>query len=210
MSPGPQRSRGQGTAATPRFPDCRRTRRSRRASVAGAEPSAAAASLAAWRLATIQFMTVLVVAGHDVRGQDRRLDVLLERIGNRRGQSPGQSPSAEKWRSGSGGSASRKRRCSPRSGVDTQLVTAAPHDRKNLASGQAHRTDWHHQRVDQDVLPRDPVIQRPFDDLRATLSRTSGSSEMPVSSFEIPITAAPYFFIKGTTISSRSPRRSPS
>ena len=38
----------------------------------------------------------------------------------------------------------------------------------------------------------------------ATSKRTSGSSEMPVSSFEMAITAAPYFLTSGSTSSSRS------
>ena len=38
----------------------------------------------------------------------------------------------------------------------------------------------------------------------ATAKRTSGSSEMPVSSFEIATTAAPYFLTSGRTRSSRS------
>ena len=38
----------------------------------------------------------------------------------------------------------------------------------------------------------------------ATANRTSGSSEIPVSSFEIATTAAPYFFTSGRTRSSRS------
>ena len=38
----------------------------------------------------------------------------------------------------------------------------------------------------------------------ATAKRTSGSSEMPVSSFEMATTAAPYFRISGRTASSRS------
>ena len=38
----------------------------------------------------------------------------------------------------------------------------------------------------------------------ATANRTSGSSEMPVSSFEIAMTAAPYFLTSGSTDSRRS------
>ena len=38
----------------------------------------------------------------------------------------------------------------------------------------------------------------------ATLNRSSGSSDIPVSSFEIATTAASYFFIKGRTASSLS------
>ncbi len=38
----------------------------------------------------------------------------------------------------------------------------------------------------------------------ATAKRTSGSSEMPVSSFEIATTAAPYFLTSGSTVSRRS------
>ena len=38
----------------------------------------------------------------------------------------------------------------------------------------------------------------------ATAKRTSGSSEIPVSSFEIAITAAPCFFTSGSTDSRRS------
>ena len=43
-----------------------------------------------------------------------------------------------------------------------------------------------------------------LDDLFATSKRTSGSSEMPVSSLEMATTAAPYFLISGSTLSSRS------
>ena len=38
----------------------------------------------------------------------------------------------------------------------------------------------------------------------ATAKRTSGSSEMPVSSLEIPTTAAPYLRTSGNTVSRRS------
>jgi len=40
--------------------------------------------------------------------------------------------------------------------------------------------------------------------LFATAKRTSGSSEIPVSSFEIATTGTLYFFTRGRTVSSRS------
>jgi hypothetical protein len=63
------------------------------------------------------------------------------------------------------------------------------HEGKDLLAGAGHGAHRHHQRVDHDVMGRDAEIRGAFDDLLATAKRTSGSSEIPVSSFEIATTA---------------------
>jgi len=81
------------------------------------------------------------------------------------------------------------------------------HQAHDLHAGLIDGADGHDQWIDDDVAGRDAVVDGALDDFLATAKRTSGSSEIPVSSFEMAITAAPYFLMSGSTDSSRSSRR---
>ena len=110
---------------------------------------------------------VRVVPHHHVGGPDRLPHLGVQRARDRRGEArrdrhrqeggvePGPVRQPEADVRGAAG------------GVDSELLAQPPHEPEHLPPGGAHRADRHHERVDDDVLPRDPVIGGARDDLRA-------------------------------------------
>ena len=73
-------------------------------------------------------------------------------------------------------------------GVDLQFLAQAAQQREDLLAGGAHGADRHDQRIDDDVMRGMPKSAARSTIFLATSKRTSGSSEMPVSSLEMATT----------------------
>src|SRR5262245_9101019 len=183
----------------------------RRSGAGRAAPLAAAAdglALGARRLLLAELrdpvFAVRVVAHHHVRAEAGTHGLGVQRVRDRRSEARGD-------RHGEEGAvdavAVRQAEADVRGAagrVDPELLAQAAHEPHHLPAGGVDGATGMTSGSTTTSLAGMPWSAARSTIFFATAKRTSGSSEIPVSSFEIATTAAPYFRISGSTASRRS------